>query len=192
MRTFFSLRRSMLLAVGAVVALALSSLVACTVAPTASTQNTPEGTAGIGTPTVAPTIGPFNLSFDTQYALNTCDASQAAGTICVDTSGTGHGTNNGATLKAIGVRRSSAYSPGDGSTCTPATTSGTLTFTAQDTVMFTGTGTFCRATQMATFTYTIAGGTGKYQNASGSGSIHVPPPSSPTADTETWSGTLLT
>jgi hypothetical protein len=181
--------RSVLLAV------TLGGLTACSApfsSPSAQqTPSSPPGTAGVGTPTVVPRTGPFSLNFTTQYTVNTCDASQAANSICVSTAGMGQGANNGHGLTAVGLQQTSAYAPGDGSDCAPATTTGTLRLAQGDTATFTGTGTFCRALQTATFTYTITGGTGAYTHASGAGTIHVPPPSSSSDDTETWSGTLV-
>jgi hypothetical protein len=136
--------------------------------------------------------GPFQADFTEQYALITCDARQPKGTLCLSTSGTGTGTNGGRNLGSVRLQRSSIYATGDASTCSPATTQGTLTLANGDIITFMGTGTFCRAFQAATFTYTITGGTGHYQHASGTGTINVPPPTSASAGAESWGGTLLT
>jgi hypothetical protein len=174
--------------------LACGLLAACASASstTQATATSVPGTVGIGTPTPVPQSGPFNVIFSVKYALNGCGPATPTGTLCLATSGTGPGVNDGQSLGKVTVQRTAEYAPGDGSTCSQATTAGTLTMASGDLVTFTGTGTFCRATQTGSFTYTITGGTGRYQHASGAGRFYVPPPSSATDDTETWSGTLLT
>jgi hypothetical protein len=67
-----------------------------------------------------------------------------------------------------------------------------LTLATGDSITFTGTGNFCRATQAANFTYTITGGSGKYLHASGGGTILVPLPTSSSTGTEAWTGSLRT
>jgi hypothetical protein len=90
------------------------------------------------------------------------------------------------------LSRTSIYAPLGADSCASATTQGTLSLVNTGaTVSFTGTGTFCGATQIADFTYTISGGTGAYQHATGSGSIHVPLPSSSSTGIELWNGTLV-
>ena len=176
---------------------ALSGLAACSVSSSSpTTQQTPKlapGTAGVGTPTAVPAIGPFNVSLTTRYALSSCDASEPADSDLHRYVGIGAGDEQ--------RRRLSRWSACGGPRCMRRATAarvrrrprrGTVQITESDAVTFTGTGTFCRAMQTATFTYTITGGTGAYAQASGAGTINVPTPSSPTDDAESWSGTLLT
>jgi hypothetical protein len=140
-------------------------------------------------PTATPNPTLLQLDFTETYSAGPCTGASVSETTCVTTTGTGYDAAHG----SISLSRTSVYaSPGAGF-CSSATTQGTLTLaTTSDTITFTGTGTFCRATQVADFTYTIAGGTGEYLRATGSGSIHVPLPNSSSSGTETWSGTLHT
>jgi hypothetical protein len=176
-----------------VLAVLLCTLAACeTSSPTSGVSPTVAGTAGIGTPTAPVASGPFQLQFAEQYAVVACSGSEPAGTLCVATTGTGQGHNNGASLGPVSLARSSVYAPAGSDSCGPATTRGTLTLAGGDTITFSGTGAFCRAQQTATFTYTITGGTGRYLRAGGTGAIVVPTPQSASAGSESWSGTLTT
>ena len=143
---------------------------------------------GTATPTPSPTpfSGVFQASFADHYTAAACTGGQPTGTICVTTSGTGQTANLGTTS----LSRTSVYAPGGADSCGSATTQGMLTLATGDTLTFTGTGTFCRATQVASFTYKITGGTGNYLHATGSGAIQVPRPSSSSTGTESWTGTL--
>jgi hypothetical protein len=187
-------RHTTLSVLGVLLVVLVGGLAACASSSSGARQtpSSSPGTAGIGTPTAIPASGPFNLSFATHYALSSCVTVEPAGTLCVTTTGTGHGANGATSLPSAQLQQSSVYLPDDGTTCATATTSGSVQFTQADGFTFTGKGTFCRAVQAATFTYTITGGTGAYAGASGAGMIYVPPPSSQTDDTEVWSGSLLT
>ena len=188
----------------AVAILLLGGLAACNSSaarpPTASTRSVAGGqpaataaSASPSSPTIPPTATPnpdvLQVNFSDQYSAAICGGTAPAGTTCVSTNGSGQD----AALGDMSLSRTSVYAPLGADSCTSATTQGTLTVTATgDTVTFTGKGTFCAATQIANFTYTITGGTGSYQHATGSGSINVPLPSSSTTGTEIWSGSLLT
>jgi hypothetical protein len=139
-------------------------------------------------PTATPASGAFQVTFEEVYSAVSCTGSSSAGSTCVTTMGTGQATGFG----EVSFTRSSIYSPAGTDSCGAATTDGTLTLATGDTLTFHGTGTFCRATQVANFTYTITGGTGAYMHATGGGSIHVPLPGSSSSGTETWTGTILT
>lgn len=82
--------------------------------------------------------------------------------------------------------------PAGADSCGPSSTQGTLTTAAGNTVSFTASGTFCRATQTAQYTYTITGGTGTFSGATGSGQVQIPTPTTSSTDAQTWSGTLQT
>jgi len=139
-------------------------------------------------PTATPNPDVLQVNFSDQYTAAPCGGTSPAGTTCVSTSGSGQD----AALGDISLGRTSVYAPLGTDSCASATTQGTLTVSATgDTVTFTGSGTFCGASQIADFTYAITGGTGAYQHASGTGTIHVPLPSSSSTGTETWSGSLL-
>jgi hypothetical protein len=139
-------------------------------------------------PTASPTSLAFQVVFSDRYTAADCGSPYPAGTVCVTSSGSGQESH----LGAISLQRTSIYAPGGSDSCGPATTKGTLTLATGDSIAFTGTGSFCRATQSATFTYKLTGGTGKYLHAAGGGAIQVPLPASSSTGTETWSGTLQT
>jgi hypothetical protein len=189
-------------AVVAVLVLVLGTLAACnstpaqthsatstTTAPTVTSGavNGPTSTpASLPTATADPTV--LQLDFTEQYSAGPCTGTSASGTTCVNTTGTGQDAAHG----SISLSRTSVYAAPGTDFCSSATTQGTLTLaTTGDSVTFTGTGTFCRATQVADFTYTITGGTGAYAHATGSGSIYVPLPTSSSSGTETWTGSIL-
>jgi hypothetical protein len=161
-----------------------------------ATGSQPTANAASGSPTrptIPPTATPnpnvLQVNFSDQYTAAICGGTAPAGTTCVSTNGFGQD----AALGGMSLSRTSVYAPLGADSCTSATTQGTLTVTATgDAIKFTGKGTFCAATQIASFTYTISGGTGSYQHATGSGSINVPLPSSSTAGTEIWSGSIFT
>ena len=176
-------------------------LVACSSAPSSGTSNSNTPTAQPGqtgstatqssstaTPAASPTpfSGALQAAFADRYTAAPCSGGQPTGTICVTTNGTGQAAG----LGSVSLSRTSIDAPGGADSCGPATTKGTLTLATGDTITFTGTGTFCRAGQVASFNYKITGGTGRYLHATGSGAIQVPMPTSSSTGTESWSGTL--
>ncbi|HUY79018.1 MAG TPA: hypothetical protein VMV29_19750 [Ktedonobacterales bacterium] len=144
--------------------------------------------AALKTPsiTVPPGGKALNVTFNEQYAFVTCDSSQPAGANCL----TFNGNGTAASLGALTLARTAVYAPAQPGQCAAATTRGTLTLANNDTISFTGSGQFCPGTVSATYTYTIAGGTGAYQNATGSGTITTPAPDSSNTGTEIWAGTV--
>jgi hypothetical protein len=143
-------------------------------------------------PTITPTSNPgsqsFQVDFTDHYTAASCGGTSPPGTICVSSSGSGQESK----LGTVSLQRTSVYAPGGSDSCGPATTKGTLTLATGDSITFTGTGSFCRATQSASFTYKFTGGTGKYLHAAGSGAIQVPLPTTSSTGTEAWTGTLQT
>jgi hypothetical protein len=185
------------------VVLALGALAGCNSTPTethaptsANTGPTATGQTAAGPtstagplPTATPNPTVLQVDFTEQYTAAPCTGTSASGTTCVTTTGTGQDAAHG----SISLSRSSVYAAPAADYCSSATTQGRLTLASTgDTITFTGTGNFCRATQVANFTYTITGGTGAYAHATGSGSIHVPLPTSSSTGTETWTGSILT
>jgi hypothetical protein len=164
---------------------------------TSSSSKTPTAVPGSTSPeptlssTVTPTLGPssqkFQVVFTDHYTAADCGGTSPPGTVCVASSGSGQESK----LGAVSLQRTSIYAPGGSDSCGPATTKGTLTLVAGDSITFTGTGNFCRATQSASFTYKFTGGTGKYLHATGGGTIQVPLPASSSTGMESWTGTLL-
>ena len=197
---YLTLRR-MVLGAAASVALAIL-LSACSIfsgtSTTSSSTKTPTASPGSTSPeptlspTVTPTQGPssqkFQVVFTDHYTAADCGGTSPPGTVCVTSSGSGQEGK----LGTVSLQRTSVYAPGGSDSCGPATTKGTLTLAAGDSITFTGTGNFCRATQSASFTYTFTGGSGKYLHATGGGAIQVPLPTSSSTGTESWTGTLQT
>jgi len=181
----------------------LGTLAACnpTQTPTSAGSSTrtvpvvqPSATAipPTATPTIVPTatpdLGVFQVYFSDHYTAAACSGTYPTGTVCVTTTGSGQEAG----LGNLSLSRTSIYAPGGSDSCGPATTQGTLGLATGETITFTGTGTFCRASQVANFSYTITGGTGQYVHATGKGTIYVPLPTSSSSGTEGWAGTLFT
>jgi hypothetical protein len=83
------------------------------------------------------------------------------------------------------------YMLSEGTRCGPAERHGALKVAAGDTITIHATGTYCLPSYPVQFTFTVTGGTGKYQHAAGGGSIAVGPASNnPPIATEFWSGTI--
>ncbi|HLW03635.1 MAG TPA: hypothetical protein VKT82_33620 [Ktedonobacterales bacterium] len=153
-----------------------------TTAPTATMPPSP-------TPSFMPTpnTAPFQVTFRDTLAPVACPAGQPAGTLCLAFKGQGQAPSLGTTSLA----RTAIVSATPGSDgCQPISSTGTLTAADGGKVNFTAAGEYCASNDTATYTYTITGGTGKYQGASGTGTIRFPPSSGNTG-VETWSGTLL-
>lgn len=160
---------------------------------TPTTTSTPPSSAdqtqaALKTPsiTVPPGAQSLNVTFNEQYAFVTCDGSQPSGANCL----TFNGNGTAASLGALTLARTAVYAPSQPGQCTAATTQGTLTLANNDTITFTGAGQFCPGTVTATYNYTITGGTGAYQNATGSGTITTPAPDSSSTGTEVWAGSV--
>ena len=170
-----------------------------TARPTATPKNAPTATStpnsadqtqtALETPsvTVPPGAQALIVTFNENYAFVTCDSSQPSGANCL----TFNGTGTAPTLGALTLARTAIYAPSQPGQCTAATTQGTLTLAAGDTIAFTGSGQFCPGTVSATYHFTISGGTGAYQNASGSGTITTPAPDTSSTGTETWAGSVM-
>jgi hypothetical protein len=153
-----------------------------TTAPTATVPPSPTPS-----PTPTPNTAPFQVTFQDTLATITCPVGQPTGTLCLSFKGQGQAPSLGATSLAR-TAIVSATTSSDG--CQPVSSMGSLTAADGGKVNFTATGEYCASSDTATYTYTITGGSGKYQGASGTGTIRFPPSSGNTG-VETWSGTLL-
>lgn len=151
--------------------------------PSASAATTPAPQATATTPP----DWSFSATVNEQFSAAYCTGSQPSGSICLSGTGTGQGSPVG----QFTFTRTAVMQPGGSDSCGPSTVEGSFITASSDTVSFTAKGTFCRATQAATYTYTITGGSGKYANATGTGKITVPAPTTSTTDTQTWIGTLV-
>lgn len=160
--------------------------------------STPQSTATPSTPATVVSHGPtatalppgvaaLQGTLSENYATVSCPAGKPSGTICVSASGTGPLSS----LGNVAIMRTASLDPGGADSCGPSTMTGTLTVDGGDTLSFAATGTFCRGTASARYTYTITGGTGAYRSASGKGNITIPRPPSSSTDILTWDGTLV-
>ena len=156
-----------------------------TTSPTSSATSVANGP----TPTALPPgVALLQGTISENYATVSCPAGKPSGTICVAAGGTGPLSS----LGTVSLTRKAILDPGGADSCGPSTMDGTLTVGGGgDSISFTATGTFCRGTGSARYTYTITGGTGSYQGAGGKGNITIPRPTSNSTDTLAWDGTLV-
>ena len=161
-------------------------LSACS-SPTPIATATPAATKTLRPPTATPNTT-FKITFAQRFTPTKCPDGSPAGAFCLNVSGTAIDPVLGeismtrvAVLEFLGKK--------DENQCVPASTNGKLLI-GGDEVAFTASGVFCSKTSVATYNYTITGGTGQYAKASGSGVIDVPAPAN-TNVVEVWSGTLV-
>jgi hypothetical protein len=131
----------------------------------------------------------FHITFAQKFAQITCPVGTASTTFCLSVTGVAeHHQFDGAkfarTAFLTGVLDPSSPA------CNPASTNGTLTTNDGDTLTFVAHGTYCKDVQIAAYILVITSGTGKFQGASGSGIISVPPFTGPGIGSEIWDGTL--
>ncbi len=180
---------------GAVIFLALllgacSSVGTSVSTPQSTTPPTATATAVAQGPTstaLPPGIVQLQGTISEDYITVNCPSGKPSGTICVAARGTGQLSS----LGDVSLTRNAILNPGGSDSCGPSTMDGMLIVGGGDTISFTATGTFCRGTGSARYTYTITRGTGIYLGASGKGNITVPRPSSSSTDVLTWDGTLV-
>lgn len=138
-------------------------------------------------PTATPEPTAFAAAIRERNTVVSCASSQPEGTTCLSVSGSGDTSR----LGAVTMSRTAQLLPPGSDSCGSSTTAGTLTTASGETISFTGKGTFCRATGTAKYTYTIAGGTGRYKGATGTGTLIIPRMADTTTPTAAWSGTLI-
>jgi hypothetical protein len=114
----------------------------------------------------AATLVPFKASVSENFTAAPCGASS----ICITAVGTGQATDLGAITEHSSVVVD--LNPADQQHgCAPETRTTTLTAANGDTITMSGTGlTRCPGSSEANDSYTVTGGTGRFQGASGSGS----------------------
>jgi hypothetical protein len=178
------------------VVLSLCFLAACGASP-ATTNSSSTSTASpttlppaTSTPSPTPTTDqdPFQVNFLQHYHLIDCPAEQNPTTLCYtlqdDPSTSSLGMISFAGTDILYVRPK-------GSSCGPAERQGAFKLANGDTITIHATGMYCVPGYPVQFTYTVTGGTGKYQHAVGRGTIAVgPAKNSPPTATEFWSGTI--
>lgn len=124
-----------------------------------------------GTTTHQATSASAQIAFSQATSPTTCPATTTQGANCLAVSGQGTTRQFG----AISFQRTAIlFSAPAGTRCAPASTAGELIITNADTVAINGSGTWCPNDGSATYTIAIAGGTGKFQHATGTGTITVP------------------
>jgi hypothetical protein len=142
----------------------------------------------VPSPTPTTDRDPFQVNFLQHYQLIACPAEPNPTHLCYtlqdDPSASSLGRISFAGTDILYVRPK-------GSSCGPAERQGTLKMTDGDTITIHATGTYCVPGYPVQFTYTVIGGTGTYQHATGRGTIAVGPARNyPPTATEFWSGTI--
>lgn len=114
----------------------------------------------------AATLVPFYATVSENFTAGPC----GPGRVCIHATGTGQATHLGAITEEASVVID--VNPADQQNgCAPETRTTTLTAANGDTITMFGTGvTRCPGSSEASDSYTITGGTGRFQGASGSGS----------------------
>lgn len=114
----------------------------------------------------AASLVPFQASVSETFTAAPC----GQWAVCITATGTGQATHLGAITENASVVVD--INPADQQNgCAPETRTTTLTAANGDTLTMTGTGlTRCPGSSVANDSYTITGGTGRFQGASGSGS----------------------
>jgi hypothetical protein len=131
----------------------------------------------------------FHIAFAQKFAQITCPVGNASTTFCLSVTGIAeHHEFDGAQF-ARAAFLTGVLDPSSPA-CNPASTNGTLMTADGDTITFTAHGTYCKDVEIAAYIFVITGGTGKFQGASGSGIISVPPFTGPGVGSETWDGTV--
>jgi hypothetical protein len=126
----------------------------------------------------------FQVTFQTEQFNIDCPPEDPTVNVCLGFSGSGNATVLGETT----ISRV-AYGNFTGATdCIPFVSNGTLKI-AGGTLKFQAGGQFCQTPNVASYVFLITGGTGKFEHASGSGTITVP--FTATQEPEIWSGTLV-
>lgn len=165
-------------------------LAACGGSSSTAAQATPQGSARAPTSTSTQKSAPFQVTFHEQDAPFTCPPGQTAVFACLTFTGSEQATELGSiTLTRQAIVASATTSAG----CHTVSSSGHLTAANHDSMTFTAPGISCGASDTASYTYTITGGTGRYRGASGTGTITVQAPTANGVETRTemWSGTLI-
>lgn len=178
------------------VVLSLCFLAGCGASPATTTSSS--------TPTVAPTTlplatsvpepspttdrDPFQVNFLQHYQLILCPAEPNPTDLCYtlqddpSTSSLGRISFAGTDI---------LYHLPATASCGPAERHGALKLANGDTITIQATGSYCIPAYPVQFTFTVTGGTGKYQHTVGGGTIAVGPASNnPPTATEFWSGII--
>ncbi len=113
----------------------------------------------------AESLVPFHATVYETYTAALCGTSA----LCITAVGTGEATHLGEITESASVVVD--INPADlQNGCAPETRTTTLTAANGDTITMFGTGSSCAATSAAHDNYSVTGGSGRYQGASGNGS----------------------
>jgi len=179
-----------IIAVAFFLVVATGLLAAC--GGTASTAGPATPRVSAQSPTSTKSIASFQVTFHEQDAPFTCPPGQPPPFACLTFTGQGQATELGAITL---VRQALVAAATESTGCHLVTSSGHLTAANHDRLTFTAPGDYCAATDTASYTYTITGGSGLYTGASGTGTITVQAATSSANGVETrteiWSGTLI-
>jgi hypothetical protein len=129
---------------------------------------TPPATEAVERPLTADLVGAF--------AFGACPASAPAGALCLHDSVSGPVSGLGRSTGEFDVLIDVAASGANG--CAPANKRGSFVAANRDRLDVTARGSFCFATSVATYVFTVTGGSGRFACAKGTGTWLVPPPSS--------------
>lgn len=123
----------------------------------------------------------FDLRFAAVDGFYSCDLTGTAAARCVVVDGTAGSSPFG----PLSMHRTMAIQPG-AADCVAATTSGTLTSAAGDTLTVTADkGQGCQRSLSSSFSFTVTGGTGIFKGATGSGTI-----AGRSGSADHWSGSI--
>jgi hypothetical protein len=126
----------------------------------------PPATAAVERPLTADLVGAFTFGG--------CPAGAPAGALCLHDSVSGQISYLGGSTGEFDVVIDAAASGADG--CAPANKGGFFVAANGDRLDVTARGTYCFPTSVATYVYTVTGGSGCFVGATGTGTWLVPPP----------------
>ena len=118
---------------------------------------------------------PLNADLVGAFTFGACPASAPAGALCLHDHVSGPMSSLGDSTGEFDVVIDAASSRADG--CAPADKRGFFVTANHDRLDVTAHGTYCFSTSVASYVYTVAGGSGRLAGATGTGSWLVPAPS---------------
>jgi hypothetical protein len=113
----------------------------------------------------------LHITFTQDFEPAPCPTPQPDNVNCLTVSGQGTTSQFG----TVSFQRTAFLTnPAVATPCAPASTTGKLIVTKADTAAIMGNGSWCSGDGSAKYTITVKGGTGKFRNATGRGTITVP------------------